>query len=208
MSARYPGATSPRSNSRNARAALQEPARKTASGSQPAASAGAPSHRYAPPDRISGRIPVVGAEEEERRTATVSSGRSRSRFRPADPSRSMTAIPRRSFSSASARVSVSWQLRIPAAQVSIQRPAGEQRRVTVDVPVLEERELFQDAGVSAKHARHIHHLGQPGTPERPRYGARSAAESSAPAVSNGVAGTQPGSWRKRSMAIFAALSKK
>ena len=109
-----------------------------------------------------GRIPVVGAEEEERR--------SRDRQQRQKP---VEIPPGRPFAEHDRHSPAELLLRLRARvgfvavadsgrQVSIQRPAGEQRRVTVDVPVLEERELFQDAGVSAKHARHIHHLGQPG----------------------------------------------
>ena len=48
-----------------------------------------------------------------------------------------------------------------AGKIGIQRSAGQQRRVAIDMRALERRQLVEALGVLVQHARHVHELGEP-----------------------------------------------
>jgi hypothetical protein len=48
-----------------------------------------------------------------------------------------------------------------AGKIGIQRSAGQQRRVAIDMRALERRQLIEALGVLVQHARHVHELGEP-----------------------------------------------
>jgi hypothetical protein len=48
-----------------------------------------------------------------------------------------------------------------AGKIGIQRSAGQQRRVAIDMRSLERRQLVEALGVFVQHAGHVHELGEP-----------------------------------------------
>ena len=107
------------------------------------------------------RIPIVGAERHERRRCfRPEPRRAHARSFETDPSRMRIVIPLASFSRASAgarRLVVGADAR---REIGVQIAAGDERRVPVDMAVLERRELVEHVRVAGDHARIVHHLGQ------------------------------------------------